>query len=166
MWSWLNLWWDRTPQITALAELMLDPYYRSTEGFQVLVEKEWLDFGHKFADRNGSPFCTSDLNERSPIFLQVSLKVPLSKFNHISTGWLEEFSRSLSHQNYTFCTQKILLVSLRHPRSLGFQLCMPIFHIHLCTVGQFVFTWPKIWNCPQGQTKPNKIFIFINFNPG
>ena len=83
-----------------------------------------------------------------------------------STGWLEEFSRSLSHQNYTFCTQKILLVSLRHPRSLGFQLCMPIFHIHLCTVGQFVFTWPKIWNCPQGQTKPNKIFIFINFNPG
>ena len=62
---------------------MLDPYYRSTEGFQVLVEKEWLDFGHKFADRNGSPFCTSDLNERSPIFLQVSLKVPLFKFNYI-----------------------------------------------------------------------------------
>ena len=81
-------------------------------------------------------------------------------------GDLEQFSLSLSHQNYTFCTQKILLVTLRHPRSLGFQLCMPIFHIHLCTVGQFVFTWPKIWNCPQGQTKPNKIFIFINFNPG
>ena len=85
---------------------------------------------------------------------------------YVLTGWLEEFSWSLSHQNYTFCIQKILLVSLRHPRSLGFQLCMPIFHIHLCTVGQFVFTWPKIWNCPQGQTKPNKIFIFINFNPG
>ena len=62
--------WDRTPQITALAELMLDPYYRSLEGFQVLVEKEWLDFGHKFADRNGSAICTSDVNERSPIFLQ------------------------------------------------------------------------------------------------
>ena len=84
----------------------------------------------------------------------------------VHTGWLEEFSRSLSHQNYTFCTQKILLVSLRHPRSLGFQLCMPIFHIHLCTVGQFVLTGPKIWNCPQGQTKANKIFIFINFNLG
>ena len=29
--------WDRTPQITALAELMLDPYYRSIEGFQVIL---------------------------------------------------------------------------------------------------------------------------------
>ena len=92
--------WDRTPQLTSLAQLMLDPYYRSIEGFQVvfsscsfssqffflegtvkhtkivncfpqvLVEKEWLDFGHKFADRNGTPFCARDENERSPIFLQ------------------------------------------------------------------------------------------------
>ena len=56
----------------------------------MLVEKEWLDFGHKFADRNGSPFCTSDLNERSPIFLQVSLKVPFSKFNHISLNYIKQ----------------------------------------------------------------------------
>ena len=82
-----------------------------------------------------------------------------------TTGWLEEFSRSLSHQNYTFYTQKMLLVTLRHPRSLGFQLCIPIFHIHLCTVGQFVFPRQKIWNCPQGQTIANKNFIFIKINP-
>ena len=62
--------WDRTPQITSLAQLMLDPYYRSMDGFQVLVKKEWLDYGHKMADRCGNPFATSDANERSPIFLQ------------------------------------------------------------------------------------------------
>lgn len=26
--------WDRTPQIVALAELLLDPYYRTADGFR------------------------------------------------------------------------------------------------------------------------------------
>ncbi|XP_006762137.1 PREDICTED: myotubularin-related protein 3 isoform X4 [Myotis davidii] len=62
--------WDRTPQIVALAKLLLDPYYRTIEGFQVLVEMEWLDFGHKFADRCGHGENSDDLNERCPVFLQ------------------------------------------------------------------------------------------------
>ncbi|XP_068617012.1 myotubularin-related protein 3 [Brachionichthys hirsutus] len=62
--------WDRTPQIVALSKLLLDPYYRTVEGFQVLVETEWLDFGHKFADRCGHGDKSEDLNERCPVFLQ------------------------------------------------------------------------------------------------
>uniref|UniRef100_A0A667ZRL9 phosphatidylinositol-3,5-bisphosphate 3-phosphatase n=1 Tax=Myripristis murdjan TaxID=586833 RepID=A0A667ZRL9_9TELE len=62
--------WDRTPQIAALSKLLLDPYYRTIEGFQVLVEAEWLDFGHKFADRCGHGENSEDLNERCPVFLQ------------------------------------------------------------------------------------------------
>ncbi|KAF5903135.1 myotubularin-related protein 3-like isoform X1, partial [Clarias magur] len=62
--------WDRTPQIVALSKMLLDPYYRTIEGFQVLVETEWLDFGHKFADRCGHGENSGDVNERCPVFLQ------------------------------------------------------------------------------------------------
>ncbi|KAL0867551.1 hypothetical protein ABMA27_008321 [Loxostege sticticalis] len=62
--------WDRTPQIVAAAQLLLDPHYRTLEGFRVLIEREWLDFGHKFADRCGHQFAAEEPNERSPIFLQ------------------------------------------------------------------------------------------------
>ena len=45
--------WDRTAQLTALAQLLLDPHYRTIAGFAALVEKEWCAFGHLFADRTG-----------------------------------------------------------------------------------------------------------------
>ena len=49
---------------------MLDPYYRTIEGFQILVQREWIAFGHKFGDRCGHGVGANDPNERSPVFLQ------------------------------------------------------------------------------------------------
>ncbi|OAF72215.1 Phosphatidylinositol-3-phosphate phosphatase [Intoshia linei] len=62
--------WDRTAQLTSLSMLMLDPYYRTFEGFQVLIEKEWISFGHKFQDRSGHGDEKPLDGERSPIFMQ------------------------------------------------------------------------------------------------
>lgn len=50
--------WDRTSQLSALSQLCLDPYYRTLEGFIILVEKDWLSFGHMFRHRSG--FLSSD----------------------------------------------------------------------------------------------------------
>lgn len=45
--------WDRTSQVSALAQVMLDPHYRTFDGFVALVQKDFLSFGHKFRDRDG-----------------------------------------------------------------------------------------------------------------
>lgn len=58
--------WDRTSQLCALSQIMLDHRYRTKDGFRVLIEKEFVGYGFKFADRWG--ICKDD--ERSPVFLQ------------------------------------------------------------------------------------------------
>eukprot|EP00053_Salpingoeca_punica_P016132 m.150799 g.150799 ORF g.150799 m.150799 type:complete len:602 (+) comp16889_c0_seq3:270-2075(+) len=62
--------WDRTAQLSCLAMLMLDPYYRTIAGFEVLIEQEWLSFGHKFQQRLGLGDIRYADDERSPVFLQ------------------------------------------------------------------------------------------------
>eukprot|EP01125_Pyxidicula_operculata_P007107 TRINITY_DN241_c0_g1_i2.p1 TRINITY_DN241_c0_g1~~TRINITY_DN241_c0_g1_i2.p1 ORF type:complete len:496 (+),score=53.55 TRINITY_DN241_c0_g1_i2:43-1530(+) len=62
--------WDRTPQISALAQIMLDPFFRTIKGFGILVQKEWISFGHKFSCRIGHGEPENKNTEESPIFLQ------------------------------------------------------------------------------------------------
>eukprot|EP01061_Rhynchopus_euleeides_P029952 TRINITY_DN4960_c0_g1_i1.p1 TRINITY_DN4960_c0_g1~~TRINITY_DN4960_c0_g1_i1.p1 ORF type:complete len:541 (+),score=181.97 TRINITY_DN4960_c0_g1_i1:28-1623(+) len=45
--------WDRTSQIASIANLFLDPYYRTIRGFLALIDKDWFAGSHKFAERLG-----------------------------------------------------------------------------------------------------------------
>lgn len=45
--------WDRTSQLSAVAQVCLDPYFRTFQGFAVLIEKDFAAFGHRFMDRTG-----------------------------------------------------------------------------------------------------------------
>jgi hypothetical protein len=49
---------------------MIDPYYRTLEGIAILIEKDWLSFGHKFQDRLGHGQRNFNSDERGPIFIQ------------------------------------------------------------------------------------------------
>jgi len=89
---WVHVWrmpvlvhcshgWDRTSQVACLAQLLLDPYYRTRHGFSVMVQKDFMSFGHPFHLRcahgegrsdvkNNSHSSSSDEGQISPIFLQ------------------------------------------------------------------------------------------------
>ncbi|CAF1633757.1 unnamed protein product [Adineta ricciae] len=94
--------WDRTPQITTLAKIMLDSYYRTIEGFQMLVQSEWIAFGHKFADRCGHGNGSTDPNERSPVFLQwLDCVFQLFTQHRTAFEFNEMFLLKLAHHTYT-----------------------------------------------------------------
>ena len=62
--------WDRSSQLITLSQILIDPYFRTFEGFAVLIEKDWLSFGHQFAKRGGINIKDEEESQISPIFLQ------------------------------------------------------------------------------------------------
>lgn len=112
--------WDRTPQIVATAQIMLDPFYRTIDGFRVLVEREWLDFGHKFSERCGHQFGPEDPNERSPVFLQwLDLVHQLQRQFPCSFQFNEAFLIKLATHVHSCMFGTFLCASARERRAAG-----------------------------------------------
>ncbi|XP_047220662.1 myotubularin-related protein 7b isoform X1 [Girardinichthys multiradiatus] len=60
--------WDRTAQACSVASILLDPFYRTIQGFMVLIERDWVSFGHKFSHRYAH--LDGDPREVSPVIDQ------------------------------------------------------------------------------------------------
>ncbi|KAB5571298.1 hypothetical protein PHYPO_G00223370 [Pangasianodon hypophthalmus] len=92
--------WDRTAQVCSVANVLLDPYYRTLKGFMVLIEKDWVSFGHKFSHRyshlNGDPKevspvidqfleCVWQLMEQFPCAFEYNERFLISIHSHINS---------------------------------------------------------------------------------
>lgn len=58
---------DMCAVVSSLTQLMLDPNWRTINGFQSLIQKEWVSLGHQFGKRLGH--VVKSESEQSPLFL-------------------------------------------------------------------------------------------------
>lgn len=58
--------WDRTPQIVALAKIILCEDYRTIDGLRRLINFDFIGYSHRFFDRQ----YYKGFSESSPIFIQ------------------------------------------------------------------------------------------------
>lgn len=145
--------WDRTAQLSAVAQICLDPYYRTIEGFKVLIEKDFLAFGHKFLDRSGhlsseKLFTVTDApDDESDEELgggggaqkaaQAFFASVQKQFNKSSDGHLKEVS-PVFHQ-YLDCVRQI---QRQFPDRFEFNeewLLDIHHHLYSCQFGTFLF---------------------------
>ncbi|KAL6580933.1 hypothetical protein OROMI_006856 [Orobanche minor] len=92
--------WDRTTQLVSLASLLLDPYYRTIKGFQALVEKDWLAFGHPFSDRLGMPTISGSDSVPGEFARQASTgSIPSSPMRQSSGSFTSQSTSSHAQNN-------------------------------------------------------------------
>lgn len=126
--------WDRTPQVCALAMLLLDPYFRTLEGFAVLIEKEWCSFGHAFATRHGLYV--------KKTFSVASEESAQSVFNNVTT-FISQTTRCRQtgpiFQQFLDCVYQL---TVAHPTAFEFNerfLKRLLYHSYSCQYGTFLF---------------------------
>ncbi|KAF8937068.1 hypothetical protein BGZ47_009200 [Haplosporangium gracile] len=151
--------WDRTAQLTSVAQICLDPYYRTLRGFQVLVEKEWCSFGYKFMDRCGhlsndkNFVALSATNSAANTFANVQ-----NKF--INNKHIRETS-PIFHQ-FLDC---VFQTMHQYPKRFEFNeyfLTQLHYHVYSCQFGNFLFNCQKDRREYNATTKCASIWDFIN----
>ena len=128
--------WDRTAQMASLAQICLDPYSRTLRGFEVVIEKEFLSFGHSFESRWGLLCNNKHKNKkRSPVFVQF-------------LDWVYQFVKQ-------FPTKFQFNVNF---------LCFVAYHTYTCKFGTFLLDNEKYRVQNKLFEKTESIWTYVNDN--
>ncbi|XP_061440168.1 myotubularin-related protein 7 isoform X5 [Rhineura floridana] len=112
--------WDRTAQVCSVASLLLDPYYRTLKGFMVLIDKDWVSFGHKFNHRYGN--LDGDPKEISPVIDQfIECVWQLMEQFPCAFEFNERFLIHIQHHIYSCQFGNFLCNSQKERRELKIQ---------------------------------------------
>ncbi|XP_075786464.1 phosphatidylinositol-3-phosphate phosphatase MTMR7 isoform X3 [Pelodiscus sinensis] len=112
--------WDRTAQVCSVASLLLDPFYRTMKGFMVLIEKDWVSFGHKFNHRYGN--LDGDPKEISPVMDQfIECVWQLTEQFPCAFEFNERFLIHIQHHIYSCQFGNFLCNSQKERRELKIQ---------------------------------------------
>eukprot|EP00854_Cymbomonas_tetramitiformis_P001679 gene1679-2331_t len=152
--------WDRTAQVSALIQIMREPFYRTIRGFAALIAKDWCAFGHKFLDRCGGP----SEDEQSPIFVQFldcvfqlqEQNEPAFEFNNRLLVFLAGHAYSrlfadflfnselerVTHLSEDVCTESIWSYVLEHEdQYLNFAYDDSVADLTICTTEDCMKLW-------------------------
>ena len=128
--------WDRTAQLGTLVQIILDPFYRTLKGFQILIEKDWVSFGHMFELRLGHfKGDKQDASQKSPIFIQ----------------WLDWIYQIVKQFPTSFQFNVELLTFLAH-------------EVYTCRFGTFLFDWEGEREEMMVRKKTVSIWSYVNIN--
>eukprot|EP00742_Colponemidia_sp_Colp-10_P006387 GILJ01006845.1.p1 GENE.GILJ01006845.1~~GILJ01006845.1.p1 ORF type:complete len:991 (-),score=153.71 GILJ01006845.1:214-3186(-) len=128
--------WDRTAQLVSTVELLMDPFFRTIKGFQLLIEKEWLSYGHRFSLRNGHGDKNHADDQRAPIFVQ----------------WMDCVYQIIRQFPSAFeFTDKLLLAILDH--------------LYSCRFGTFLFNCDQERVAVQLKERTVSLWTYLNAEP-
>ncbi|KAF9127236.1 hypothetical protein BGW39_006025 [Mortierella sp. 14UC] len=151
--------WDRTAQLTSVAQICLDPYYRTLRGFQVLVEKEWCSFGYKFMDR-----CGHLSNDKNFVALSATNSAANTFANVQNKFYNNKHIRETSPIFHQFldCVFQTMHQNPKRFEFNEFFLTQLHYHVYSCQFGNFLFNCQKDRREYHATTKCASIWDFIN----
>ncbi|KAF8623558.1 hypothetical protein AX15_006328 [Amanita polypyramis BW_CC] len=149
--------WDRTAQLSSLSQLCLDPFYRTIRGFEILVEKDWLSFGHKFLDRCG--------HLSSEKFFVSPTDFPVSGSTDAAQAFLASVQNRFASQSHIKETSPIFHQFLESVRQIQRQfperfefserfLRQLYYHLYSCQFGTFLFNSERERRVGDGSEPP------------